>query len=161
LTTLFRRAISLDHEHVLELLEVRRGLEVESAKLAAMRRRSDTCEAMRRLIASMRLRVGEQQQYVEYDLELHLLIASATENSLLYHLIDSIRHSLAETMEEGLRQRISRAELEVVQRTHEAVVEAICAGDAAAAAAAMIAHFDDAVAAITRSAVVTGRLDQN
>jgi DNA-binding FadR family transcriptional regulator len=149
----FERAIAIDPQSLIELLEIRRGLEIQSVMLAAVKRADHEVEEMRILVKQMRTHLYDSAEYAELDLKLHFAIASASRNTLMLHLIQSIRDVLRNTIKEGLRSRFSKAQLLRVQELHEAIVTAIAAGDAAAAATAMAAHFDDAINAIYRSMI--------
>jgi DNA-binding FadR family transcriptional regulator len=150
----FERAAAISSHSLIELLEIRRGLEIQSVTLAAGKRTDDKIEEMRRLIADMRAHLHESEVYTDLDLRLHFLIASASRNTLMLYLIQSIRDVLRSTIQEGLRSRFTLAQTLRVQELHEAIVEAIARQDVeVAAAAAMSAHFDDAINAIYRSMI--------
>jgi GntR family transcriptional regulator, transcriptional repressor for pyruvate dehydrogenase complex len=148
LLSFFRRAVSLDERHLTELLEVRRGIEVESARLAAERRTDEDLAAIEVLLSVMQRDLLEPELYAEHDLELHLRIASAAHNSLVYHLVESIRSCLRETIREGLRRRRSRRDFERIQAAHVGIAQAVRSGDPRAASEAMADHFDRAIAAL-------------
>ena len=149
LSSFFQWAIDLESKGVIELMEVRRGIEVQSAILAARRRTSKALEQMTRTVAKMRSHLHQPEAYAEQDVEFHLQVASASQNSMLYYLVESIRNSLREAIRIGLSRRGSEEELERVQQLHEEILAALEQGDADEAGRAMAAHFDDAVAAIT------------
>jgi GntR family transcriptional regulator, transcriptional repressor for pyruvate dehydrogenase complex len=81
---------------------------------------------------------------------LHLLIARASRNLILFHLVESIRDPLQETIREGLQRRINDEQMERVQELHEQLVEAVTQGCAADAGRAMADHFDEAVTALVQ-----------
>jgi DNA-binding FadR family transcriptional regulator len=83
----------------------------------------------------------------------HLQVAAASQNKILYFLVESIRNSLKEVILVGLKHRASKEEFERVQATHETILEAFKRKNPSAASKAMAAHFDDAVAAISLRAV--------
>jgi DNA-binding FadR family transcriptional regulator len=148
LRSFFERAVALNPRSMIELLEIRRGLELQSALLAARNASVTQAAAMRDLCAEMRQHLYAHDVYAGLDLRLHLQIALASGNTLMYYLIESIRDVLTDSIREGLRSRFTEAQMQQVQSLHETLVEAISAGDAEAAAAAMAAHFDDAINAI-------------
>lgn len=147
----FERAVIVDGESIIELLEIRRGLEIQSVTLAARRRTEAEVTEMRRVVMQMREHLNDSVEYTELDLKLHFLIASASRNTLILYLIQSIRDVLRSTIKEGLRSRFSEVQIRRVQELHEALVDAIEAGDSASAGSAMAAHFDDAINAIYHS----------
>lgn len=145
LSHFFRRTVRMNSEALIELLEVRRGLEVQSAMLAASRRTADDLAALARVVQTMRRQLNDPEAYTDLDTELHLLIARASGNATMYHLIESIREPLQDTIREGLRRRNPGQQFERVQVMHEDLLAALEQGDAVAAAQAMAVHFDETV----------------
>ena len=154
LSGFFQRAARVRREALVELLEVRKGIEIQSATLTAERRTAEEATEMLRLVAEMREALREPQTYTERDVALHLLIARASRNLMLYHLVDSIREPLQESIREGLQRRVSSDEMDRVQELHERLIEAVAAGDAAQSARAMADHFDEAVTAMVQDTTV-------
>src|SRR5579875_2625798 len=89
----FSRAIQLDTHSLVELMEVRLGLEMQCASLAAQRRMDRDVAELTRLVTAMRAQLFDEAAYAELDLAFHLAIAKASGNALLYHLVDSIREA--------------------------------------------------------------------
>ena len=145
LLVFFDRAASMDLGSIVELVEVRRGIELESARLAASRRTTAEADVLTELARRMRLAIDDPDAYAELDVEFHLAIAAASHNRMMRHLVSSLRGALHETIREGLRARRSRAQFERVQELHEELCRRVVAGDAAGAQQAMLAHFDEAV----------------
>lgn len=148
LSHFFRRTARVNREALLELLEVRRGLEAQSARLAARRRTAADLAAMARVVATMRQQLGDPEAYTDLDTELHLLIARASGNATLYHLVESIREPLQDTIREGLRRRNPGHQYERVQAMHEDLLAALERGDAEEAARAMAVHFDETMSVV-------------
>ena len=144
----FQRALQVGTDTSIELMEVRKPLEVQSATLAAERRTDEELAVIGSKVAAMRTKINHLEAYAQLDVEFHLLVALATHNTTMCHLIGSIRDSLRETIEAGLRRRNTRAQLERVQLLHEEIYNAIAAADPIAAASAMTRHFDEAVTAL-------------
>ena len=151
LHTFFTRAMRLQHQTILELMEVRRGLEVECATLAATRRTTEDVAQLERTAAAMRLRIGDLEAYGDLDVALHLSIAAASHNNMLYHLVESLRAALHDTIREGLRLPHTDAQRDHMQATHETLVDAVRRGDAEEAGRVMAAHLGGAAAALARS----------
>ena len=150
LQVFFHRAVQLRHKSVMELMEVRKPLEVQSAFLATQRCTAKDLAKLETIVTAMAQNLHNLEAYANLDVEFHLSIASAASNTMMYFLIGSIRESLEEAILRGLRSRHSDAELERVQETHEMVFEAIKAGNPAQAATMMTVHFDEAVTALLR-----------
>jgi DNA-binding FadR family transcriptional regulator len=145
LSPFFRRAIGFDKNAVRELLQVRQGLEVQSARLAASLRTDDELARLEAITGKMRAALYEGEAFVDVDLEFHLCVAAAAHNSILYYLIDAIRDAMRDSILQWHYRRHTVEEHERVQRIHDALLAAIRARDAEAAAAAMTEHFADAL----------------
>lgn len=152
----FSRAVSMREESLIELLEVRKGLEVESAFLAAQRATDGELAGISALVHAMAEAVGDAGRYAELDAQMHLEIASAAHNTMLRYLIESIREPLRTSIEAGLQSRESMTHHRRIQELHEGLASALSARDPQAAAAAMALHFDEAVTAIVAAATKTG-----
>lgn len=141
----FNRATSADETALVELLEVRKGLEVESARLASGRATGEELDKIASVVDQMQRAVGKGARYAELDARLHLLIAAATHNTTLYHLIDSIRGPLKRSIEAGLRSRANTIHHLRVQELHEDLARALQERDPDRSASIMALHFDEAV----------------
>ncbi|MBN1995210.1 MAG: FadR family transcriptional regulator [Anaerolineae bacterium] len=150
LQVFFHRAVQLRHKSIIELMEVRQPLEVQSAFLATERAAAKDLAKLETIVVAMAQNLHNLEVYANLDVEFHLAIASAASNTMMYFLIGSIRESLEEAILRGLRSRHSDAELERVQETHEMIFEAIKGGNPAQAAKMMAVHFDEAVMALLR-----------
>jgi GntR family transcriptional regulator, transcriptional repressor for pyruvate dehydrogenase complex len=144
LSSFFAWATRFDEQALVELLEVRKGLEQQSAALAAARRTPEDIAALRAMVATMAQHIHDADTYIELDYTLHLQIAIAAHNGMLRHLIASIREPLKEMSREGLRRQPADRGRRGIQARHEQLVEAIAAGDGVTAAAAMADHLDGA-----------------
>ena len=145
----FQRAVAHGSEAdgIVELMEVRRGVEVQSAGLAAERATARDVSELRDLEQRMR-EEADPERFASLDVELHLAIAAATGNQLLEFLVEAIRVPIRATVVAGLeRQRAGGSRLEI-DRLHAGLVDAIAASDAARAERAMAEHFDVAVFAL-------------
>jgi GntR family transcriptional repressor for pyruvate dehydrogenase complex len=149
LSQYFSRAVFLRKESHVELLEVRKGLEMESAFLAATRATDDELRSIDDLVRQLATAVGDASIYADLDAQLHLEIAVATHNTMLRYLIESIRVPLKESIEEGLRCRVSFAHHQRIQDLHEGLARALVDRDPNQASAMMRLHFDEALMAIT------------
>lgn len=148
LRSFFKRAVVFEEENLREVLEIRYGIEVQCARLAAERRTEKHVAELNELVREMRDQLYESETYTELDLQFHQLIAAATGNRLLYYLVRSIRDALRDMIREGLTHRLTDRELQLVQSTHEEIVAQIAGGHPEEAARAMAFHFDDAIRAI-------------
>lgn len=148
----FQRATRMDQSAIVELMEVRRGLEAQSAALAAVRRTPQDIEAIQDLLRAMENSTGNFEDYTTLDMELHLSIAAASRNTMLGYLIGSIRDALRGSIAAGLRgfaqRRTDEPYMRNVQNAHEQILQALIASSPTEAMQAMLQHFDLAATAI-------------
>lgn len=130
-------------------LEVRRALEVEAARLAALRRTESDLAAMRRALDARGTWTDETSlaEFVERDARFHLSVVEASHNSALIELyryfLDSVQTTIARTEDQQVLPEPTLA-------AHEAIYQAIELGDASAAAAAAHALLSPAIDAIRK-----------
>lgn len=117
--------------HQRDVLEVRRALEVEVARLAAVRRTPDQVDELRRLrdTRSQAYASGELDAMVAADLALHRLIAESSHNPVLIALYENLQDAI------GANIRFNFEHPAHDDDSHHALVEAIAEGDARAAVA--------------------------
>jgi GntR family transcriptional repressor for pyruvate dehydrogenase complex len=146
----FLRALRVRHATMIELLEVRKGIEVQSASLAAQRRTTAQLSALEQDLEAMRKYLTDREEYRRVDIEFHLLVAAASHNTLLYHLVESMREPMRDSMRAVGRLRVTAEQNAFALTAHHRIVEAIARGEPAAAGSAMGAHFDEAIRLISQ-----------
>jgi GntR family transcriptional regulator, transcriptional repressor for pyruvate dehydrogenase complex len=119
-----------------QLLDYRRLLEPPIARVAAEERRRGDLERMRRALKRMAEAVDEPD-YMRFDTEFHIAVAAATRNSYLTKAMEEIRLELNDALSllpesETWHRRLSGE--------HEAIFDAIDAGDGDAAEEASELH---------------------
>jgi DNA-binding FadR family transcriptional regulator len=142
----FTHAITIERLPFREIMEARKPIEVQSARLAAHRRNPDQLEAMQDIIRKMRRSLANADAYVDLDHELHRLIAEASGNMIIMHLIGALRGALNDLTHNTLYRRRNRQQLERVHVLHEAIVNEIGYRNAEMAGQAMDVHFSEALA---------------
>ena len=133
--SLFLRGGAIDFDKV---NEVRSLLEVHIAGLAAERRTEDDLAGLHEIHDQMKREAGDVLAAARDDLEFHRRIAQATRNELFLVLMDSIGTALLDIR----RANLGSGSTPMTLSQHETVLDAIEAGDAAAARDAMAAHLD-------------------
>ncbi|WP_430330660.1 FadR/GntR family transcriptional regulator [Rhodococcus sp. ACT016] len=134
----------LRRSRVLEVLEVRRALEMEAARLAADRARPEDLAEVRRQLADRHDRyAGDAGAFVAADLDFHRSIVELAGNSVLTALFDSARPVLHAALVEMVEKE---PQLPDTGEAHDALVDALEAGDGAAAVAATAANLDPMMA---------------
>jgi GntR family transcriptional regulator, transcriptional repressor for pyruvate dehydrogenase complex len=138
----FQRALRNRHATAVELLEVRKGIEVQSATLAAQRRTAEELSELTGILPALCEAVHDPVAFVTIDTRFHLLVAAASHNKLLHHLIESIRDPMQESMREVSRRRVTEEQHAFAFTAHARIVDTIERAAPEAAGSAMAAHFD-------------------
>jgi GntR family transcriptional regulator, transcriptional repressor for pyruvate dehydrogenase complex len=130
----------IGHYSPAHIKEVRRALEIPSARFAALRRTDQDVGQLAALLARME-DADDPARRNKLDADYHIAIAAASGNRLFVKLIEDMRtileeHSLA-LAKAPHRRNAARVE-------HAKIYEAIVRRDAEAAAAAMAEHLDAA-----------------
>ncbi|HVW44728.1 MAG TPA: FadR/GntR family transcriptional regulator [Amycolatopsis sp.] len=116
-----------------EILQVRRGLEVEGARLAATARTERDLRRITKLLAQRNRAQGVEQfdEFVRADAEFHLAVVHCGHNALLTELyrgiMEAVTASVAATSHDHLAERVTIG--------HQGLVEAIADRDPDRAAA--------------------------
>jgi GntR family transcriptional repressor for pyruvate dehydrogenase complex len=138
-STRIGQAIRAHADRLPEIIETRDALETKIAALAARRRTQEDLARIDDALAALEDDIASGGRGVEGDERFHGAVTAAAHSLLLAHLMDEIgdliRESRIESLSQPDRPRSSLA-------GHRAIAEAIRAGDADAAAAAMHAHVE-------------------
>ncbi|WP_329127068.1 FadR/GntR family transcriptional regulator [Streptomyces sp. NBC_01465] len=124
-----------------DVLEVRRGLDVIAANLAAERRTSGDIAELRRALTerSEASAVRDQAAFVAADVDFHLGVARASHNDLLIDMYASFSRALAESVRDDRRLHNFASD---GASEHDALASAIETGDATAAVSAALGLLD-------------------
>jgi DNA-binding FadR family transcriptional regulator len=141
----FQRAIQIESEAIIDLLELRKGIEVQSAALAAQRCTAEELATLAQIVGEMRRNLHNPEVYVELDIAFHNQIAAMTRNSLIRAMVQALRAAINSTINESMFRKQTDEQLEHVQLGHEAILASLQRGDAEKSGRAMTAHFADAV----------------
>lgn len=133
--------LMLGEQRTAELIELRHGLEVEAARLAAERASGEHIARLRACLARMRDNAGDLGAFVEADRDFHLEVGEAAGNLVLRDLLQNVRSLLRVWAERVLRDA---ALARLTYEEHAAVCRAIGEHDPAGAAQAMAAHMTSA-----------------
>ncbi len=144
---------------VLEILELRRGLEAEAAALAAERRSRAQLVAIRGALRAIAREEAAGRDGVAADMAFHRAVARASGNRHFLALWDFVSQFLRVGMRATRANEARRADFSAqVRAEHRAVVEAIARRDPAAARAAVLRHLDMAAARIRAAGPAFWRL---
>ena len=142
LNTSFHWLLSLERESVLELLEVRKMIEVQAVRYATERITNEELEQLEKILSTMRFDSNNQGPIWEQaDHLFHYSIANATHNKITIRLMDTIADHLQHLI------RISRPKLyedkytpELLYQEHADIYEAIKGRDLQKAKENMLKH---------------------
>jgi len=137
----FQTAVRRDTRALLDLLEVRRALEVHIATLAAKRAGKGDIADMEMSINAMRAGGNQPQAFHAADVRFHENLAAASGNRLLVFLIEALAEPLSESRLQSFAGHQSRGgTVEDVIQQHETILNAVKARNPKAAAQAMREH---------------------
>lgn len=139
-------ANSLFHnaESLKELMEIRKLLETGSASLAAKNRTVQDLAELDAIVRSMNDVSGNEAKEEEADVHFHLLIARASQNSLLLQMMESLNEKLETTIKETRKLWFygERAAAQRLAAEHREICEAIRLQDAELASRLMQRHLE-------------------
>lgn len=126
---------------LIDLLEMRMGIECTAASLAAQRATASDLEAIGNALRKMTLDTEAGGLGTEGDLSFHMAIASATKNPLQIYIMKNVSDFLHVGIRENLLHLYEEpANIVEILKQHKAIYQAICSGDAEAAFNAMKNH---------------------
>jgi len=135
------RLQSLDN--ILNVMELRLGVEIESAGLAAERASKAQLRAIAGALQALEQAIEADRSAVEEDIGFHRAIAEATGNPEFPRFLQFIgRHLIPRRTVAGLPERMGgqRAYLALIQEEHQRIYDAIAAREPKAAREAMRRH---------------------
>ncbi len=137
----FQIAVRRDPRALLDLLEVRRALEVHIAALAAQRATSGAIADMEMSINAMRAAEREFEAFHTADVRFHENLAAASGNRMLVFLIEAFAEPLRESrLRSFAGHRARGGGIEDVIQQHQAILDAVKARNPKNAAQAMRDH---------------------
>ncbi|MGE5541463.1 MAG: FadR/GntR family transcriptional regulator [Bacillota bacterium] len=137
-TGLFRDGVTLvalEKSVLLDVVESRLALEVNVARLAAVRATREDVINLRNVVKKFFSRNSPREE--DKDLDFHLAVARATHNFVLHELVKLQINLLKEHRQQA---HLDKNEWEALCLEHRRVLEAIEGGNPEAAAGAMEAH---------------------
>lgn len=116
--------IELPDRDVRNIMHVRRVLEAESARLAARSATQEQLERLGKLLDGMAASLERPREYLELDLEFHVVLAEAAGNPVLAHLTGLIRDIYTRYFEIVLEDpEMNKTSLRFHQQLHAALRE--------------------------------------
>ena len=136
--------LAMKKETIREIMQVRKILEPGIAYYAAQNATSDNLKALEEILTKQEAKAAIGDPGVEEDSQFHYLIAQMTGNGFLVSLLQLINESIKDTRDIVLRYPDTRSATRV---GHRRILEALTAGNAEQARAAMLAHVEEVMAA--------------
>jgi GntR family transcriptional regulator, transcriptional repressor for pyruvate dehydrogenase complex len=129
--------LMLQGSKVEEVIEVRRTLEVETARMAAERHTEQDREELEAIMSRMADSASEPAKAATYDVQFHVLLARATHNTVMMSLINGMRTML----EAWITKAVNREPVvEEIVREHNEVLRSVFQREPDRAAATMYLH---------------------
>jgi DNA-binding FadR family transcriptional regulator len=130
-----------------DLFEARCALDVEAARLAAIRQTPETVAKLRALLTKRgNFEGGDRSAFVERDLAFHKAIIAASANRAMIEIYQFFSASIAETIAATLGDEIPEPDM----RAHADIVDAIATGDPQRADAAVRDFMAPIISALDR-----------
>jgi GntR family transcriptional repressor for pyruvate dehydrogenase complex len=150
----FAMALCQHKDFVLDILEVRRVLEVEIAGMAADRRSAEDLACIEKSLADMQTDIARGGIGLDGDSDFHYALAQAVHNQVLLKVVDTITQITHETRRDTLELPEEPGE---ALEEHRRIAEAVRAADAHQAALLMRRHLARAVRNVEAVARAAGR----
>jgi GntR family transcriptional repressor for pyruvate dehydrogenase complex len=130
-------ALFHDEDDLREIFHVRNIIEPHIAQLAAERATPAEIQKLEEIVEQHENYLGSVSQTIDTDTAFHMALAGAARNRVMSRLVHALIDLLAESRKEVLQSDLRALES---LRGHKLVLDAIKAGDAAAAREAMRRH---------------------
>ncbi len=148
----FESRHAASQEAVIQMVEVRRALEAEVAALAAQRRNAQDIRALKQAVKALDTAVQAGGNGVAEDVKFHRAIADATRNPFLIQTLEYLGQFLHGATQVTRANEARRVDFAAeVQTEHQAILQAVEAGDAEAARQAAATHMGNAIVRIQRA----------
>lgn len=139
----FTVVVRRDPRRLMDLLEVRRALEVHIAELAAAHASRAAVNAMDMTLAAMRAATDDPDAFHQADIAFHESLAAATGNQMLSFLIEAMHDPLHASRMRSLRGHLARGyDVEELIEQHARILDRVKARDPEGAADAMRLHLE-------------------
>jgi GntR family transcriptional repressor for pyruvate dehydrogenase complex len=136
---LLRSAMTIAPKDLAQLAELRRGLELQAARLAAQRASAEDIAELQAICEQMDREDAEYLESVQLDCRFHQKLVASTRNELMRNIFDVVSEFMAGGMVQTTPQPRNR---KASRGYHLPIVAAIAARDPDAAEQAMRTHMD-------------------
>ncbi|BCS55212.1 hypothetical protein GSbR_26130 [Geobacter sp. SVR] len=132
--------VRLERERLLDVVEVRKGLESWTAFYAAERALPEDLRKMEWVITGMENNLENGETSESFDVSFHVLVAKASHNVVWLHTIQSLFNSMKQFQQTVCRAISMTPENKVLYSQHRRIFESILKRDAVGAREAMLEH---------------------
>ncbi len=138
--------LMIERDSLMDILEFRAGIEVQSAALAALRARPEDIAMLEDILLRMQKTLGGSAEFAREDLNFHTAIAVSTHNPVILKINSIIHQMLGSAME----KIIEITGYEPGMRYHARILEAVKQKDREKAAGIMSEHINVTIDAIRK-----------
>ncbi|MFD3447484.1 FadR/GntR family transcriptional regulator [Microbacteriaceae bacterium 4G12] len=142
ITTSLNTTLLMKQEDIVNLLEVRKVLEVGAVQVAAVRRTDKDLLEIKRALDEMKSGLGDEDAGEQADFRFHMAIAKASHNGILIEMMNHVAEMIAKTIGETRRIILygEQTTAERLAEEHQVIYEAIVNQDGATAEKAIFEH---------------------
>ncbi|WP_337915017.1 FadR/GntR family transcriptional regulator [Bacillus mycoides] len=157
LTKSLNNKLLMKKEDILNLLEVRKVLEVGAVRAAAAKRTEANLQNMKQWLDEMAKSIGDEKAGEKADFHFHMGIAESSHNNILLELMNHVSEMIAETIGESRRIILygEQTTSERLLEEHQSIYDAVLKQDVELAQQAMLDHLTNV------EHIVTGKSDIN
>ncbi|WP_404445982.1 FadR/GntR family transcriptional regulator [Bacillus sp. RC252] len=157
LTKSLNNKLLMKKEDILNLLEVRKVLEVGAVRAAAAKRTGANLQNMKQWLDEMAKSIGDEKAGEKADFHFHMGIAESSHNNILLELMNHVSEMIAETIGESRRIILygEQTTSERLLEEHQSIYDAVLKQDVELAQQAMLDHLTNV------EHIVTGKSDIN
>ena len=157
LTKSLNNKLLMKKEDILNLLEVRKVLEVGAVRAAAAKRTEANLQNMKHWLDEMAKSIGDEKAGEKADFHFHMGIAESSHNNILLELMNHVSEMIAETIGESRRIILygEQTTSERLLEEHQSIYDAVLKQDVELAQQAMLNHLTNV------EHIVTGKSDIN
>lgn len=157
LTKSLNNKLLMKKEDILNLLEVRKVLEVGAVRAAAAKRTEANLQNMKYWLDEMAKSIGDEKAGEKADFHFHMGIAESSHNNILLELMNHVSEMIAETIGESRRIILygEQTTSERLLEEHQSIYNAVLKQDVELAQQAMLNHLTNV------EHIVTGKSDIN
>jgi DNA-binding FadR family transcriptional regulator len=142
---------------LVHLHNVRRMLEIENARLAALNATGDDIARLHEIMGELENALDDAEEFSLLDAEFHRALADSTQNPLLGILLDSIRDLFLDIL---IQVQARWHQVEHTIPEHNRIIAEVAAHNPEGAASAMSTHLESALR-VMRKALVEEQTNEN